>query len=77
MNIGNFDGFSKILTKIVNFTDPAPQKLLRINTLKIFMKKSSFQHTYFNGQTAIYMSKIFLFPGRPGVDPGTEIFFYI
>ena len=49
MNIGNFDGLAQILTKIINFTDPASQKLLHINALMITMKKESFHDTYSNG----------------------------
>ena len=52
----------------MNFTDPDPQKLLRINPLKMTVKKLCVHHTYLNGQTAIYIPKS-VFASR--VDPGS------
>ena len=52
----------------MNFTDPDPQKLLRINPLKITVKKLCVHHTYLNGQAAIYIPKS-VFASR--VDPGS------
>ena len=63
--------FSTILSKVMNFTDPDPQKLLRINPLKITVKKLCVHHTYLNGQAAIYIPKS-VFASR--VDPGGEIY---
>ena len=57
LNISNFDSFSKILAKVLNFMKPAPQKLSRINILMIMVKKSIFGYTSFNGQTVICMEK--------------------
>ena len=62
LNISNFDVFSNILAKVFNFMKPAPQKLLRINILRIMVKKLAFGHTSFNVQTVICMEK-------PKVDP--------
>ena len=66
----------------MNFTDPDPQKLLRINPLKMTVKKLCVHHTYLNGQTAIYIPKSVFASrvdpgsplGRPRVDPGGEIY---
>ena len=63
LNISNFDSFSKILAKVLNFMKPAPQKLSRINILMIMVKKSTFGHTSFNGQTVICIAKNILRSG--------------
>ena len=57
LKISNFDSFSKILAKVFNFMEPAPQKSSRINILMIMVKKSTIGHTSFNGQTVICMEK--------------------
>ena len=65
LNISNFDSFSKILAKVFNLMEPAPQKSSHINILTIMVKKSTFVHTSFNGQTVICMEKMTLYLGTP------------
>ena len=69
MNFQNFHGFSKILSEVVDFTDPAPKKLLHIIMMRINSKKSGFYHISFVRQIAIYISKNNVVTG---VDPGDE-----
>ena len=74
MKFQNFDGFPRIPPELVNFTDPAPQKLLHIIILRITMKKSGFYHMSFGAQTVICIFKKY-FVTR--VDPGSTLIMQI